>query len=150
MLQSKYLTQDGIRRMLQHIYDKGFKYVFYNSERCVYQASQKEPCFEDDDFMYCDGFRQDFVDGFSSEVLNDLLVGQNYIDIVEQLNIVDWSTVAVDTPVLVYDNHRECCANRYFAKYENGKIYAWKDGTTSWTADSSNFVTEWKNAELVK
>lgn len=104
MLESKYLTQNGIRRMLQHIYDKGFKYVFYNSERCVYQASQKEPYFEDDTFMYCDGYRQDFVDGFSSEVLNDLLDGQNYINILNELEIVDWSIVEVDTPVLVKDN----------------------------------------------
>lgn len=150
MLESKYLTQDGIRRMLQHIYDKGFKYVFYNSERCVYQASQKEPYFEDDTFMYCDGYRQDFVDGFSSEVLNDLLDGQNYINILNELEIVDWSQVAVDTPILVQDLKGNGYVKRYFAKYEDGKIYAWKDGTTSWTAVSNGYITVWNYAKLAE
>ena len=149
MLESKYLTQDGIRRMLKYIYDKGFKYIFFNSERCVYQASQKEPYFEDDDFMYCNGFRQDFVDGFSSEVLNDLLDGKNYINILEELDIVDWSTVAVDTPILVGDQ-KNVFAKRHFAKYENGTIYAWENGYTSWSAPSEKNVTEWKYAKLAK
>ena len=150
MLESKYLTQTGVTEMLQHIYSQGFKYIFYNSDRNIFQASQQKPYFENGEFEYCTGLKNDFVDGFSTKVLEDLLRGHNYIDIIEQLNIVDWSTVEVDTPVLVYDNNRACCANRYFAKYENGKIYTWRDGTTSWTADSSKFVTEWKNAELVK
>ena len=140
MLESKYLTQDGIRRMLQHIYDKGFKYVFYNSERCVYQASQKEPCFEDDVFMYCDGFRQDFVDGFSSEVLNDLLNGQNYINIAEELEVVDWSQVAVDTPVLVRDDDNYTWAKRYFAKYEDGIVYVYPMGTTKWSSNNRDLI----------
>ena len=141
MLESKYLTQNGIRRMFQHIYDKGFKYIFYNSERCVYQASQKEPCFEDDTFMYCDGFRQDFVDWFSSEVLNDLLDGQNYINLLEELGVVDWSTVEVDTPVLVKDNGDRYWHRRYFAKYENNTVYVYPHGTTNWSNEDMAIIS---------
>lgn len=150
MLESKYLTQDGIKSMLQHIYDKGFKYVFFNSERGVYQASQQKPCFEDDTYMYCDGFRQDFSDGFSTVLLNDLLDAYNYIDVLEELNVVDWSQVAVDTPILVQDLKGGSYNKRYFAKYEDGKIYAWKDGTTSWTAVSKGYITVWNYAKLAK
>ena len=149
MLQSTYLTQNGIRRMLQHIYDKGFKYVFYNSERCVYQASQKEPYFEDDTFMYCDGYRQDFVDGFSSEVLNDLLNGQNYINIAEELEIVDWSKVEVDTKIIVSHSTGSPDYCRYFAEYNDGKVYAWDYGATSWSSDVKS-KSWWKHAKLAE
>ena len=45
---------------------------------------------------------------------------------------VDWSNVAVDTPILVRDFEEDVWRNRYFAKYENGIVYAWGNGTTSW------------------
>lgn len=140
MLESKYLTQDGIKSMLQHIYDKGFRYIFFNSDRNVFQASQEKPCFEDDMFMYCDGFRQDFVDGFSSKILNDFLSGANYIDVLEELNIVDWSQVAVDTPVLVRDDDSHTWGRRYFAKFEDGFVYVYPCGTTKWSSDNRDLI----------
>ena len=45
---------------------------------------------------------------------------------------VDWSKVAVDTPILVRDSEKESWRKRHFAKYENGIVYAWGNGTTSW------------------
>lgn len=150
MLKSKYLTQTGVTEMFQYFHKRGLKYIFFNPDRNVFQVSQEKPYFRNDIYMCCDGYRENFVDGFFVLIVKDLLYGLNYIDIAEELGIVDWSAVKIDTPVLVYDNHKDFCAKRYFAKYENGKIYTWKDGTTSWTADSPNFVTEWKNAELVK
>ena len=41
----------------------------------------------------------------------------------------DWSKVEVDTPILVRDVENENWYRRYFAKYENGKVYAWINGT---------------------
>ena len=56
--------------------------------------------------------------------------------------IVDWSKVSVDTKILVSD-----CINgageviewkkRHFAKYENGKVYTWLDGKTSFTTKNN-------------
>ena len=46
---------------------------------------------------------------------------------------VDWSKVPVDTPILVRDCDNENWLKRHFAKYENGIVYAWDDGSTSWT-----------------
>lgn len=42
---------------------------------------------------------------------------------------VDWSKVAVDTPILVRDNSLSEWGKRYFAKYENGSVYAWSNET---------------------
>ena len=44
-----------------------------------------------------------------------------------------WSKVAVDTPILVRDGENENWLKRHFAKYENGIVYAWDNGSTSWT-----------------
>ena len=61
---------------------------------------------------------------------------------------IDWSTIAVDTPILVsYDCKDWHC--RYFAKYEDGKVYAWCDGKTSFTA-RNNKCTIWEYAKLAE
>ena len=60
---------------------------------------------------------------------------------------VDWSKVAVDTPILVRDFVGDEWARRYFAKYENETVYAWGGGTTSWSAERS---TCWKMAKLAE
>lgn len=58
---------------------------------------------------------------------------------------VDWSKVVVDTPILVRDNSFSKWGKRYFAKYENGIVYAWSNGTTSWSGDR---CTPWELAKL--
>lgn len=62
---------------------------------------------------------------------------------------VDWSKVAVDTPILVRDFVGGEWARRYFAKYENGIVYAWENGATSWSTHRSN-VVDWKMAKLAE
>lgn len=62
---------------------------------------------------------------------------------------VDWSKVAVDTPILVRDFEEDVWRNRYFSKYENGKVYTWLGGATSWSVDSGD-VTDWKFAKLAE
>ena len=67
--------------------------------------------------------------------------------------VVDWSKVPVDTKILVSN-----CINgageviewrkRYFAKYENGIVYAWSDGQTSFTAELDGSCMDWEFAKL--
>ena len=59
---------------------------------------------------------------------------------------VDWSKVAVDTPILVRDSASLEWTKRYFAKYENGSVFAWHDGATSWSSDG--YTTAWGLAKL--
>ena len=61
---------------------------------------------------------------------------------------VDWSKVAVDTPILVRDYESQEWEARHFAKYEDGVIYSWDGGSTSWTSRGN--VTEWKYAKLAE
>lgn len=61
---------------------------------------------------------------------------------------VDWSKVKVDTPILVREGIGCEWMRRYFAKYEheNGKVYTWNDGRTSWNA---KYAISWEYAKLL-
>lgn len=63
---------------------------------------------------------------------------------------VDWSKVKVDTPILVRDYESSEWTKRHFAKYENGRVYAWKEGKTSWSAVNEHNVNSWKYAKLAE
>ena len=62
---------------------------------------------------------------------------------------VDWSKVAVDTPILVKDREKEAWRKRHFAKYENETVYAWGNGLTSWSSNRGN-ITNWEMAKLAE
>lgn len=61
---------------------------------------------------------------------------------------VDWSKVKVDTPILVRHSEKAEWIRRYFAKYENGIVYAWGSGLTSWT--THGMTTAWQFAKLAE
>lgn len=65
---------------------------------------------------------------------------------------VDWSKVAVDTPILVKDYKSDTWERRYFAKYENGKVYTWLGGATSWSTSGTDddYMYDWKMARLAE
>lgn len=61
---------------------------------------------------------------------------------------VDWYKVAVDTPIFVKTSRDDNWSKRYFAKYENGKIYAFHDGGTSWSSNGK--ILNWEYAKLAE
>ena len=65
----------------------------------------------------------------------------------------DWSKVEVDTPVLVRDGENNEWQRSYFAKYEDGFVYTWIAGATSWTAvgyKKGGNVYRWNYAKLAE
>lgn len=60
---------------------------------------------------------------------------------------VDWSKVAVDTPILVKEVNSDWL-KRHFAKYENGKVYAFVNGGTSWSSECQ--YLSWGYAKLAE
>lgn len=64
---------------------------------------------------------------------------------------VDWSKVEVDTKILVREHEDDKWCKRYFAKYEDGKVYAWNNGTTGWVMNyDSGCMATWKYAKLAE
>ena len=60
---------------------------------------------------------------------------------------IDWNKVEVDTKVLVRDRPYNEWLKRHFAKYENGKVYVFNDGRTSWNNEG---ITHWEETKLWK
>ena len=59
---------------------------------------------------------------------------------------IDWSKVEVDTKVLVSDDGEEW-HKRHFARYEEGIVYVWNYGGTSWTTD---LMEAWECSKLAE
>lgn len=64
---------------------------------------------------------------------------------------IDWSKVPVDTPIQVRNSEKNSWNNRYFAKYENNRVYAWIFGANSWSSFNSYSNTNaWNYAKLAE
>ena len=89
----------------------------------------------------------------TQEVIEDNLTLDEILQMeFEEIVDVDWSKVQVDTKILVSEDGIDWY-RRYFAKYENGIIYAFSDGLSSFTACYKpecgyRRVCSWKYAKL--
>lgn len=63
---------------------------------------------------------------------------------------IDWSEVKVDTKIFVRDVANIDWVGRHFARFENGRVYAWDSGTTSFTAPDDKYITAWDFAKLAE
>lgn len=63
---------------------------------------------------------------------------------------IDWSEVEVDTKILVRIFKSDNWERRYFAKFEDGKVYAWLNGKTSFSATADNDICPWTFAKLAE
>ena len=83
---------------------------------------------------------------------NSLVFDENGLDKLKKLEksetCVDWSNVAVDTPILV-SNNGDYWRRRYIAKYENGMVYAFNGGKTSWSNHGEEPIA-WEYAKLAE
>ena len=61
--------------------------------------------------------------------------------------VIDWSKIPVDTKMLV-SNGGEIWHKRYFAKYEDGEVYCFSCGASSFSIDDISSVASWKHYKL--
>ena len=113
--------------------------VACSSDRIAVSKATLEPitCFE----LECKDCLFNFRDGGSCGDARKKWANSEYVE-----PPVDWSKVAVDTPILVNDSSDRKWLKRYFAKYENGSVFAWTGGKTSWS--SEGHATPWELAKL--
>lgn len=60
---------------------------------------------------------------------------------------IDWANIPVDTKIFVKHNNDSKWFRRHFAKYENGKVYAWGNECTS---DQTDDCVWWSYAKLAE
>ena len=62
--------------------------------------------------------------------------------------VMDWSKVPVDTKLLVSRNGEDWY-RRYFAKYENDRVYCFDSGATSFSVQNGNLdISAWEYVKL--
>lgn len=146
MLQSKYLTEEGLKLSLTKLYDEGYRYIYKPTKHTLIYISRIKPTIQDDGEINAVCVSSAPLGMRTMDLFSDIFENTNYIDIANALNKVDWSKVPVDAKVRVY--YKNEVANRHFAYYEDGKIYAWLNGRTSWTTSSA--YTDWDRVELIE
>ena len=146
------LTDEIMKDFLQYLYNEGYRYLFFAVPNTTVAVSKSKPLFAkykviNEMMLY------DLLSGYEHKLGKAILNDEGYcIDIVKKLNIVDWSAVKIDTKIYVKDRMNDAWVRRYFAYYENGKVYVWCNGKTSWSAysDSGLGTTSYKFAEVVE
>lgn len=138
--------EQGREWLLQKFYDAGWRYLFEDYCGNVW-ATKERP--------RANKFGENEIVGSFSSITNikKLLPKTNlnqYLSIAEELGIVDWSKVPVDTPIYVRAHESNTWEKRHFAYFKDGKVYAWLNGATSWTIENSEYVFSWQNAKLAE
>lgn len=145
------LTDEIAKDFLQYLYDEGYRYLFMAIPNTAVVVSKSKPLFTNDKFIE-NMMLYDLLSGYEYKIGRTIMNDEEYcIDIGEKLNIIDWSTVKVDTKIRVREYEDDLWRRRYFACYENGKVYAYDSGKTSWSAGTVNCsdLVPWNFAEVV-
>lgn len=138
--------KQGQEWVLRKLYDAGWRYYVKNAGGCSFLTTNTPVIFNGRvDVMVGGRIRCAGLIGKVLPSLNE----KEILDIAEYLGIVDWSKVAVDTPILVSANGRKWI-KRYFAKLQDGEVYAWDDGVTSWSVSHKQCTTAWPNAKIAE
>lgn len=137
--------EQGREWVLQKLYDDGWRYIVGSADDYVF-ITQSEPNIVNGLFRSV-GIWEIYKHIELKSVLPSLERGE-VMNIAEELGIVDWSKVEIDTPIFVRNRIEDTWKCRYFAKYEDGKVYTWCGGRTSWSNVIFDEPVNWKYAEL--
>lgn len=139
--------KQGREWLLQKLYDNGWPYYVKNIGGDVF-LTRKKPIMIDNILDIRSGGLTKLVNAME-EIMPNIDEGR-VLDIAEELDIVDWSKVPVDTPILVKDYKCDAWKKRYFAFYEDETVYAWANGSTTWSAENDRHIIPWAHAKLAE
>lgn len=74
-------------------------------------------------------------------------MNEEYVDPAER---VDWSKVAIDTPVLVRNSEMDAWKRRYFAGYNDNEVYVFSNGKTSYTYTDDEKPVIYRHTKLAE
>lgn len=138
--------KQGQEWLLQKLYDAGWRYYAKNVGGTAFLTTKK-PIKNQGILEITSGGTTRCINNISE--IMPVIDRNGLVDIAEELGIVDWSKISVDTPVLVSNDNKEW-VKRYFARYEDGNVYCWLSGKTSWTAICELSVGHWNYTKLAE
>ena len=139
--------KQGREWLLQKLYDAGWRYYAKNVGGTAFLTTKK-PIMNQGILEITSGGTTRCINNISE--IMPVIDRNGLVDIAEELGIVDWSKVAVDTPILVRNIKEQEWGKRYFAFFKDGKVYTWIGGATSWSADGDKDVLKWEYAKLAE
>lgn len=133
--------------LLQKLYDDGWKYYVKNVGNTAF-VTTKRPVMDDDILDVNSGGHIKCINNISK--IMPQIERNEVLNIAEELGIVDWSKVEVDTPIFVKDYKCDAWKKRYFAFYKDETVYAWANGATTWSAENDRNIIPWAHAKLAE
>ena len=140
--------KQGREWLLQKLYDDGWQYCVMDNFDNLYLINEEPSMFDDEDKIRISSCKRAMGASAFKNILPKLNRNE-CISIAEELGIVDWSKVKVDTPVLVRDFENQDWKKRYFAFFDDELIYTWDGGATSWSVKNKDAMP-WKYAKLAE
>ena len=140
--------EQGREWLLQKLYDEGWRYIVADKYDNIYLTNEKPSMFDDVDEVRISSCKK-YIGITGVMAALPKLSANEVFDITEELGIVDWSKVKVDTPVLVRDFENQDWKKRYFAFFDDELIYTWDGGATSWSVKNKDAIP-WKYAKLAE
>lgn len=141
--------EQGREWLLQKLYDDGWRYIVADKYENMYLTNEKPSMFDDVDEVRISSCKK-YIGITGVMAALPKLSTNEVFSIEDELGIVDWSKVKVDTPILVKENEQDDWGKRYFAYFKDGKVYAWLCGTTSWSTNNDEDVMSWNYAKLAE
>lgn len=138
--------KQGQEWLLQKLYDAGWRYYAKNVGGTAFLTTKK-PITNQGILEITSGGTTRCINNISE--IMPVIDRNGLVDIAEELGIVDWSKVSVDTPVLVSSNGVKWY-RRYFAKVDYLDVWVWDNGATSWSIGNDRDVTKWTHIKLAE
>lgn len=139
--------KQGREWLLQKLYDDGWKYYVKSVGNIAFITTER-PVVNDGILDINSGGHVKCINNISK--IMPQIERNEVLNIADELGVVDWSKVKVDTPVLVKTYEQDAWQKRYFAYLKGGRVYVWLGGTTSWSADNDKDVMYWNYAKLAE
>lgn len=140
--------EQGREWLLQKLYDDGWRYIVADNFENIFLTGEKPTMYDDVDEVRISSCEK-CIGAYSIARILPKLKSNEVFSIEEELGIVDWSKVKVDTPVLVRDFENQDWKKRYFAFFDDELIYVWDGGATSWSVKNKDAIP-WKYAKLAE
>lgn len=140
--------EQGREWVLQKLYDDGWRYYVKNAGGCAFLTTKK-PIMLKNILDITTGGDVKYISIMTKSILPNIAKNE-FLDIAEELGIVDWSKVEVDTPILVRELDGCPWKKRYFAFFDGRIVQAWKYGATSWSVENKRDTISWPYAKLAE
>ena len=140
--------KQGREWLLQKLYDDGWRYIVADKYDNMYLTNEKPSMFDDVNEVRISSCKK-YIGITGVMAALPKLSTNEVFSIEEELGIIDWLKVKIDTPVLVSSNGIKW-HKRYFAKADYLDVWVWDNGATSWSVDSAKDVTAWNHIKLAE